>query len=169
MSNIGIVHKDKQYATFKAIVAKVQQSVDLDAIVQECTVLHNSRISTKIKDNKGQFRPELLIDANAIDLSNRSRMTYLASDLQLKLSKLDSAIEAFENYVITNYSQAFQLNSVDARKRFARSCMKNQVKYYTQGKATLDFVNALIKDIDQTGFNLRNMVDLLKILSEKKV
>ena len=169
MSNIGIVHKDKQYATFKAIVAKVQQSVDLDAIVQECTVLHNSRISTKIKDNKGQFRPELLIDANAIDLSNRSRMTYLASDLQLKLSKLDSAIEAFENYVITNYSQAFQLNSVDARKRFACSCMKNQVKYYTQGRATLDFVNALIKDIDQTGFNLRNMVDLLKILSEKKV
>ena len=96
-------------------------------------------------------------------------MTYLASDLQLKLSKLDSAIEAFENYVVTNYSQAFQLSSVDARKRFARSCMKNQVKYYTQGKATLDFVNALIKDIDQTGYNLRNMVDLLKILSEKKV
>lgn len=169
MSNVSIVRKDKQYITFKALVVKIQQSVDLDAIIQECKVLHNSRISTKIKDNKGQFKPEMLIDANAIDLANRSRMAFLASDLQLKLSKLESAIEAFENYVVNEYSTAFQLRTVDMRKRFAESCMKNQLKYYKQGKATLEFINALIKDIDQAGFNLRNMVDLIKILSEKKV
>ena len=120
MSDVSVVHKDKQYATFKAIAVKIQQSLDLDSILSECRVLHNSRLSTKIKDNKGQFKPELLIDASAIDLSNRSRLVYLASDGQLKFSTRNSAIEASENYVINNYSTAFQLSTADSKKRFAR-------------------------------------------------
>lgn len=166
---ISDVHSDKHYITFNKIYIRIQKSIDIDAIIDECRVLHNSRISTKIKDNKGQFKPEMLIDANAIDLANRARMTYLASDLQLKLSKLNSAMEAFENYLLNEYSTAYQLKTVEARKRFAKLIMKTQLKYYQQGMAALDFINALIKDIDQTGYGLRNMVDLIKILSEKKV
>lgn len=166
---IAEIHKDPQYKKFKLMVERIQKTIDLESTIEECKTLHHSRISTKIKDSKGQFKPEMLIDANAIDLSNRARMTFIASELQLRLSKIDSAIDAIENYLVSTYADQYKLRTVDMRKKFVLRVIKNQHKYYQEGKACLEFIYALIKDIDQSGYHLRNMVDCIKILSEKKV
>lgn len=168
MSAIGIIRKDPQYKKFSELWTRLQRDFDVDSTVSECHALHTSRLSTQIKDSKGQFSPQMLLEASAVDLSNRSRMSFLAANLQLRLSKFKSALEAIDNYINNKYCAEAGFRTIDERKKFCRRVLKEYIMYYEKGAAALEFVEALIKDIDQAGYNLRNMVDCLKLLSETK-
>lgn len=169
MTNIvATVKKDSQFTEFKNVWTRLIKDFDPDSAVSECQALHNSRLSTKIRDNKGQFSPQMLIDASAIDLSTRSRMSYIAANLQLRLSKLESAIDAMDNLITSKYCPEFEIKTVDDKRKFVKRVLKSYVITFEKGKAALEFIEALIKDIDQAGFNLRNMVDCVKLLSETK-
>lgn len=165
---IKTIRKDPQYKKFKTVWVRVQKDLDIDVAVEECKILHNARLSTKIKDNKGQFSPQQLFDANAIDLSTRSRMSFIAANLQLRLSKLDSALDAIQNYILNTYSKDIGVRTIDGQKKFVRRVLKQYIELYEQGKAALEFIQVLIRDIDQTGYAMRNMVDCVKLLSETK-
>lgn len=165
---IKTIREDKEYKKFKTIWTRIQKDLDIETAIEECKILHNARLSTKIKDNKGQFSPQQLFDANAIDLSSRSRMSFIAANLQLRLSKLDSALDAVQNYILNTYSKEIGVKTIDGQKKFIRRVLKQYIQLYEQGKAALTFIEVLIKDIDQTGYSMRNMVDCVKLLSETK-
>lgn len=165
---IKTIRKDPQYKKFKTVWIRIQKDLDIEVAVEECKILHNARLSTKIKDNKGQFSPQEIFDANAIDLSTRSRMSFIAANLQLRLSKLNSALDAIQNYILNSYQNEIGIKTIDGQKKFLRRVLKAYIELYDQGKAALEFIQFLIKDIDQTGYAMRNMVDCLKLLSETK-
>ena len=161
-------------ATHKPMTTEELGEVFCDELVKQEMDNDNRYIPIpkKIRDFYLMYRPAPLVRAYCLEekLQTPAKIYYKFEGNNTSGShKLNSAIEAFENYVINNYSSAFQLRTADSKKRFARLCMKNQIKYYEQCEATLNFINAMIKDIDQSGYNLRNMVDLIKILSERKV
>lgn len=167
-STIEEIRADEQFKKFKRMFLRVQKTITLDEYVAECQTLHASRLSTKISDSKGQFSPQMLMDANAIDLSSRSRMAFIAANLKLRLSKLESAMDAIDSYIVNQYGSQIQARTIDERKKFVHRVLKNYVQYIDECKAGLSFIEALMKDIDQSGFSMRNMVDCLKLLSETK-
>lgn len=157
---------DDNYKKFKDTWGRIENTLKDEEAVEECKTLHNARLSTKIRDNKGQFSVQQLYDANAIDLSTRSRMVYLAANLKLRLSKLETAFDAIQNYIINRYTE--DLRTIDAKNKFAKRVLNSYIKRINTANAALEFIEALIKDIDQSGYSMRNIVDCVKLLSETK-
>lgn len=165
---VSVIRADAAFKKFKTAWERISSGIDAEGAVEECKLLHVARKSAKLKDSKGQFSPQTLLDASAIDLSNRSRMVYVAADLQWRISKLDSAMDAVQNHITANYADKIPARTIDERKRFINNVLKNYVSEFDAAKAALTFIESLIKDIDQTGYGLRNMIDCLKLLSETK-
>ena len=163
---MNAVLTDENYKKFKTTWARIEATLADEAAVEECKTLHNARLSTKIRDNKGQFSVQLLYDANAIDLATRSRMVFLAANLKLRLSKLETAFDAINTYIINKYTN--DLRTIDAKNKYAKRILNSYIKRINTAHAALEFIEALIKDIDQSGFSMRNIVDCVKLLSETK-
>lgn len=160
------VRNDSEYQKFKTVFTKISGSYDLGQWVDEAKILYNARLATRIKDSKGQFSAQLLMDASAIDLSSRSRLAYIAAELRLKLSKMSSLLDAIYSYIYTNYCS--EIRTIEEKKQFISLVLKRYYKIYDDGNSALEFIESFIKDIDQSGYALKNMIECMKLLSETK-
>ena len=160
------VRNDSEYQKFKTLFTKICDSYDAQQWVNEAKLLYNARLSVRIKDSKGQFSPQLLMDASAIDLSSRSRLAFIAAELKLKLSKMSSLLDAIYSYIYTNYCG--NIRTIEEKKQFISLVLKRYYKVYDDDNSALEFIESFIKDIDQAGYGLKNMIECMKLLSETK-
>ena len=169
-SNISLqtIREDPEYKKFKKIISIEEEKLHLEQDQTEVLSLHSSRISRTIYD-KRQYSPQILMDASTMDLSFRSRMVELRVKASLHISMMEAAINSIRKYIYTKYAkQNPSLSTEAARNSFIDTVLKNYIADIDRAKAFITLCDTLIKDIDQAGFNLRNMLDCLKLLAEVK-
>jgi hypothetical protein len=130
--------------------------------------LHASRSSRSIRDKK-QYSPKHLIEAVSQDMAFRSRFVEMRVRCHLTTSQLDDAIAAISGFIATEFSDELkQFRTVGDRGAFINRVIAKAREVQSDGYATVELLDTLIKDIDASSHQLRQIVECLKLLDNSK-
>lgn len=109
------------------------------------------------------------MEASLQDLAARSRMVEIRVQLSRRLALLEALISSISKHIYSNYLVIEPSLKTEAQKNnFISDFLAVYKEYVKKGTPIVEMADAFIKDIDQAGFSLRNMMDCLKLLSETK-
>lgn len=163
-----IIREDEEYQKFRKVIRLELERLKLEQDQKEVLSLHASRLSRGIYD-KRQYSAQMLIDASMMDLSFRSRIVEIRVKASLHISIMEAAIGSIRKYLYSKYVQSSSSFSTEnSRQSYIDTILKSYIKEVEKAKAFLQLCDTLVKDIDQATFNLRNMLECLKLLSETK-
>lgn len=167
-SFIGVVRADDEYVKFKKVVERTQARVNVQEDVKEAFALHASRLSPQMYDNK-QFSAKNILEAHSKDLQARSRMEKLRSTATLHLSYLREAEKALTYYVTDKYrSEMSDFTNQEQRKAFLGRLLRTSAALTQEMETGIDVLDKLIRDIDQSGFQLKGMLGALELIVNAK-
>ena len=171
MSNetqLAVIRDDEEYKKFRKVIKLELERLNLAQDQKEVLSLHSSRLSRTIYD-KRQYSAQILIDASMMDLAFRSRIVEIRVKASLHISIMETAIASIKKYLYSKYIQtSASFGTENARQSYIDTVLKAYLKEVEKAKAFLQLCDTLVKDIDQAAFNLRNMLECLKLLSETK-
>ena len=165
-NQLAIIREDEEYKKFRKVIKLELERLNLEQDQKEVLSLHASRLSRTIYD-KRQYSAQILIDASMMDLAFRSRMVEIRVKASLHVSIMEAAISSIRKYLYSKYVQS-SFSNESARQSYIDTVLKAYLKEVEKAKAFLQLCDTLVKDIDQAAFNLRNMLECLKLLSETK-
>lgn len=151
------------------IKKSIDQSVDLEKIMEEARVLQGSRTSRKLY--KIAFEPTSLSEAALRDLAARSRLSELKGTLDIHATAMNTALEKATDHVSVVYADEIQLMATNApdRKRLVNKILAPLVAKSAEIAAANSLLELFIKDLDQASYLLRNATDNLKMIVERRV
>lgn len=162
------VKVDPKYKRFRNIVKTTQDRLNLDADRNEAFALHASRTSRTLH-GKAQYSPKALMDASLKDLSARARLVEIRVKASYHLGLLDEAMDAMKRHMVTTYNDEIRKYSNESQRNALVQRVQGSARDLAQeGKELLEMLDHIIKDIDQAGHSLRNMMESLKLLDGSK-
>lgn len=168
MSLISVVRDDIVYVKFKKILEVTMTKVNIEADTSEALALHASRTSRRL-NGEDRYSAKKLIDANLKDLACRARLVELRVKNDKKLRYLTEACEAMRRHITTEYADdLLDYKTVAERKAFIDRILKSANAFLSEGEAMLTMLDTLIKDLDQCGYSLKNVIECLKLLADVK-
>jgi len=168
MSLKSDIRETKQYKTFKKIRIGVEDKLNMEKDRAEALSMHAGRVSRRMHGNK-MYSPRALIEALTNDMSCRSRLVELRVQASIQIETLQEAIKAFKRFVQTDYSERLNktYKTVGQRSAFMENMITAAMEVEGQGKSLLKLFDDLIADVDKTSYHLSNMVDVVKLISDK--
>jgi hypothetical protein len=162
------IRRDPKYKKFKSIVEKTGERLQVEKDRNESLALFSARTSPTLRYKK-QYSAASLLDAEAIDMSTRSRLVHIRVQAKIHLDLLDEACDAIRRHIFTQYHEDLRGFSNEAqRKALVERVQTVAMDIMTDGKSLLDMLDQLIKDLDQTNFSMGHMVKLVEMLSNSK-
>ncbi len=157
------------FKKFKRIVQEVYESVDLEKTRAEAMQLHSGRKARALYGNK-IYSPKSLIDASMVELSYRARIVEMRANLGIQVSILDKAVDAARKYIIADYSDDLndQFKTEGQRKAFLDRVINKAIQIKADVDSTISMLDLIIKDIDQASFQLRTVLESMKLLDASK-
>lgn len=162
------VQEGSEYKRYSSVISSVKAAINLSSISKEASYLHSKRETTKLY--KLKLDPMTVAKANLLDLSNRARLTELRADLHKQYEIVETANARLKQGIRAQWETRLKKLASTAVQRNAiieRLCTDG-VDLQAQIEATSKLLDSFIKDIDQAGFSIRNTVDLLKMLVERR-
>lgn len=167
-NTLVLIRDDAEYKKFRKVIKLELERLNLEQDQKEVLSLHASRISRTIYD-KRQYSPHVLMDASTMDLAFRSRIVEIRVKASLHISIMEAAISSIRQYIYTKYVQNNNIFSTEnARQSYISTVLKSYISEADKAKSFIILCDTIVKDIDQAGFNLRNMLECLKLISETK-
>lgn len=166
----SIIKEDSEYKVFLRVIKQVKKEIDLEKIKKEAEMLHKTRVARSLH-GKDKLVANKISDANAQDLSWRARLSEMRVGLYIRLSDVEEAISAFTDFVLVTYGDDLKddgFTTKDQRSSFTKHLLGKHYRFLREGQIVLETLDFLIRDIDQAGFHLRNMVKILEIVTETK-
>ncbi len=162
-----LLQKDSEYAKFRQIVQTVR-SFDLDKSLAEADRLHATRKTRLLHAHK--LSPQKLQEAQLVELSHRSRLVELRSILSRQYELLGTAIETMKKHIRVKYSQDLQDHARTASERslVVDRLLSSPLKLKSQLSGAMEIFDAYIRDIDSASYALRNSVELLKMILDRR-
>lgn len=165
---ISAIREEESYKKFKKIVLVARGRIDAERDKAEALASHASRVSRRMYGQK-QFSPKSLMEASSQDMSIRSRLVEIRVQCSLTTSMLDAAIDGMRGYISTEYSDDLKVfKTIGDRKAFLDRIVKGALDLMAEGSTVVDLIDTLVKDIDATSHQLRQMVECLKLLDQSK-
>lgn len=165
---LSLIRDDTEYKKFRKVIKLELERLNLEQDQKEVLSLHASRVSRTIYD-KRQYSPHVLMDASTMDLAFRSRIVELRVKASLHISIMETAINSIKQYIYSKYVQNSNVFTTEnSRQSYINTVLKSYISEVDKAKSFIQLCDTLVKDIDQAGFNLRNMLDCLKLISETK-
>ena len=166
-SIIGLLKEDSQFKDFRSIVTTIREALNLEKDKNEALQMQATRTSRRLYENVASAKA--VMEANLRDMSYRSRLTEIRVNLTSSSAILDEAIKSMRSYIQTQYyDELSSYSTVDAKRNMIDRVQKSALSLQAEIQSLLELLDFLIKDIDQTGFGLRNIVEVLKILDGTK-
>lgn len=167
MSLIKKIRETKDYKTFKAMVVKVSEKLDVEKDRAEALSMHAGRTSRRMHGKK-QYSPKSLIDAALNDLACRSRLVELRVQASIQISLLHDAIKAMRHYITNEFDDELsEYKTVGQRSALIDRVITKALEVESNGKAIIEMMDHLIVDIDKASYHLRAMCDALKLVMDK--
>lgn len=165
---IAEIREQQQYKKFKKVVSVARERLKIDTDRTEALSLHAGRTSRKLFGEK-QYSAKSVMEASLIDLSYRSRLVEIRVQCSLTVATLDAGLDAIRRYINTEFTDDLEAyKTVGQRKDFVDRIVASALDLVNEGKSLMDMLDFLIKDIDTASFQLRNTMEILKMLSEAK-
>ena len=167
MSIIKEIRASDEYKKYKKIVLKVQDRLKVEKDRNEALSMYAGRTSRKLF-GKQQYALKALIDASLNDLAVRSRLVELRVQCSIQIDLLHSATKAMKQQITTEFHEELKAyKTVGQRTAVIERCVKGALDIESEGSALIKLLDDMIGDIDKSSFQLRNMLEALKLLSEK--
>ena len=163
------IKEDEKYKKFKNAFLKEYKKIDLEVDKDQLINLQSTRLSRTLYGKKEMYSANSLMEASLQDLAARSRMVEIRVQLSRRLALLEALISSISKHIYSNYLVIEPSLKTEAQKNnFITDFLAVYKEYVKKGTPIVEMADAFIKDIDQAGFSLRNMMDCLKLLSETK-
>lgn len=159
---------DTEYLRYKQILATVQGSLDLEKTLREAKLLHRDRTSRTLYDKR--VSPARLQEAVLKDMSNRSRLTELKALILNQQELLTTAISMTKKHIRVTYPDVLsQFGSTkEAQVLVAERILSKGMETLAQVSGAIEIIDLYVKDIDQSSYGLRNTLDTLKLILDRK-
>ncbi|MGF3930105.1 hypothetical protein ACQX74_14480 [Staphylococcus aureus] len=163
------IKEDPNYKKFRLVVKGVREKLKIGRDQAEAMGLMANRTSRSLHGRK-QFSPKSLLEATSNDLSARARLVEIRVRATVNLDLLQEACDALRNHIYTEYAQELKQfgSSAEQRKALVERVQGTARTLMTEGKALVDVLDQIVKDIDSASHHLRHMIDVLKLLDGSK-
>lgn len=162
------IKADPKYKKFRLIVQKTSDRLKIEEDRNEALALHSARTSRTLSGKK-QYSPKSLLDAEATDMSTRSRLVEIRVRASIHLNLLDEACDAIKRHIFTEYYDDLRgFSNEQQRKALIERVQGVAMDLMTEGKSLIDMLDQIVKDIDQSNFHLGHMGSILELLSNSK-
>lgn len=143
--------------------------INFDAYVKELTVLHDSR---KVKDLylESVLHPQDLQKAILIDSAYRSRCVAIINDISYQQRLINIALETLTNHILSKYNTVLVENfsTVALRTTAVKTLLKTGYEKQEELNTIISMAQEIVKDIDQTSWQVRNLVNLIEIITSRE-
>jgi hypothetical protein len=152
------------YETLMRVFESIQSSFKPDTLEREAKTLHTARPSRTLF--KKPLTPTNLWAAQTKDIEVRSRLVEIRVSITTHRDVLLRCIKLVRGDVSTQYSSVLKrfASNADGRSAMLDRFVRQPLELADRINATIDVLDVLIKDIDQTAFGIRNGAELLKIM-----
>lgn len=167
---IAAIRADARYKKFKKIVTEAQERVDFEKDREEALALHSGLVVRTIYGKK-MYSSKTLLESLAQVQANRSRLVELRVRSSIHISYVKEASSAFKRYIYTAYADDMrnaEYRTKDQREALLMRLTAIAEEFMSEGNSHLDMIDTFIKDLDQAGFSMKHMVDVLRLLDGKE-
>lgn len=155
------IRKNKAYRKYLLFLDRVER-LDVRSLMSEAKGLHAGRTSRTLYT--ASINPKSLSEAVLKDVAFRSRLVELRVQLADVRDRLSSFIKAVSKYLNHRYGDKLGLRSQASRKIYFDTILREGVGKLDDLDSALSILDFYIKDIDQTGFGLKNAVAVLQLI-----
>jgi hypothetical protein len=90
-------------------------------------------------------------------------------NVSVNLSNLEEAIDAVKRYISTEFYDALsEYKTVDLKKSLIDRAIARPLDMMSDTKSLIEVLDILIRDIDQSNFHMKTMIEALKLLDDSK-
>jgi hypothetical protein len=165
---LGELKGDDEYKKFREILRNTRTKLNIEKDRTEAFVLMSGR-SARSLHGKKQFSPRALMEASANDLSARARLVEIRMRAKVHIDLLAEAGEALKAHIFTEYSDIMRLvGTSEHKKALVDRVQKTAKTLIAEANALIELLDQIIKDIDSASFQLRNIMETLKLLDGTK-
>lgn len=162
-----LVRKDPLIIRLREAVENVQHTVDVEKVIAEAKVLHESRTSRKLY--AVPLSPLPLHEANMLDLKARSRLTQLRVGVTRLVGTLSALQSKVKKHIHVRYAEELAAWSTQVqRSQVVEKIVAFSEEVLEDIKSCDEVLSMYMQDIDKAGYNLTNSKDILKLLVERK-
>lgn len=160
--------EDGEYKKFRKLYKNIIDTLTVDKFIDEAKALHAGRTSRSLHEKK-QFNPRALIEASTKDLSVRARLVEIRIRVSVSQSRLDEAMDAMKRYLNTEfYDDLSEYKTVDIKKALVERVISKPLDVMSDIKNLVEILDTIIRDIDQSNFHLKTVIEALKLLDDSK-
>lgn len=151
-----------QYKQYRRILKTVMESVDLAALEKEAKTLHQSRPSRHLTPK--QISPRVLTEAHMRDIANRARLVEIRVSLAEHQAQLELCVRTVRGFLTIEFGDASPATNRDDRRAYFDRYFRNGIAFLDEVNRIIAMLDLFIKDLDQCGFSMRNLVTLLQMI-----
>jgi hypothetical protein len=161
------IRSSKEFKLFTKIRLESESRLNLERDRIEALSMHSGRLSRAMYGKK-QYSAKSLLDACMNEMSCRSRLVEIRVQASIQIDTVHDASKAIKHHILTEYADQMKVyKTVGQRQAFIDNLIAKAVQLEGEGKALLSLLDSLISDIDKASYHLSNMVDVLKLMSDK--
>ena len=161
------IKKDKRYKKLLHILEVAQSRIDVERDRNEAFTMHSGLLVRQLY-GKNVFSTKKVLTAIAQLQANRSRLVEIRSRAAEHISYLHQGVVAFKRYCMANYEFS-GYKTKEQRDSLLDKPMRPVLDFIAEVDTLIDVLDTFIKDIDQAGFGVRNIVEVLKLLDSSRV
>lgn len=158
------LRKDERYKRLKNAfdTAPIYQ-ISVSKLLTEIDSLQALRKVRRLNSSDPKF-VDRVIEANLYEQVARSRLTEIMMSCIRVQSTLNSAIESLKAYYLTSHSLTLKsVRTKEERLQVINVVLSVFIKYVNKISMLKESANLVISDIDKTSWNLRLIIDAVKI------
>lgn len=162
---IESLKEDPVYEKTKNIYKSVTGMYQEEKIVSEIDLLHSTRKARKLITSK--VSPKTLQEAILIEMSNRSRLIELRSLCSRNHQLISSAREVLKKHILCTYPRILKAeygSTIGERNNAVDSLLSRFFNLQSRIEGTINMIDLAVKDIDQSSYQFRNLIDIMKIV-----
>lgn len=164
-SVLDAIRIDPTYRKFRSAVDTIKERVTPTAAVAEARSLHAKR---SIRNLKGKTPSAHAVYAAATeDASNRARLIELRTNLMIEVELLDMLIDSTAAYLIASHDLSGYATTKGERSDVINRILKRGVELRAELKSAMNVLDLIVKDIDQAGYAVHNLVEIIKIITDR--
>lgn len=158
------IREDETYRKYRRVIRTIADDVDMDKLLDEAQGLFRTRKSRALYGKRPGATD--LYEVQQQEMMVRTRLAEMSAQIHLKIGMVERANKTIKNHLIAEYGVALKEYSATAADRTAiiQSKLRGGISLLDRLETGVKVLDMLIKDLDQSGYGLRNSIDILKLL-----
>jgi hypothetical protein len=161
------IKTDDKYRRFRRIVKSIGEQLNIDKLSEEIKRLHSGRKSRTLYLKRPSV--DTVVESALQDSAYRSRIAEIWVEADYFHGMLEEAITGIRKHFMSEFHEQMDgLRTKGERMGFADQYLNSGLSLMSKLDRLTSMAGMIIKDIDQTGFTFKHVVDSLDVLYSHK-